>query len=315
MLPGFRFLLAAIVLSTSMLVFGLGAAALLRAAHEQFASNPSWHAAPEATFTQQAEAVIPVLAMLHAEPTPAEPPAVPARAEPKAPDNVSVSEPKALAIPPPAEQAMNIATVEPTAISPAKPEPVSVAPAPNEPDRLAALKPEQASTPEPAKSTIADEATPSLPAPVQGETPAAEPTASATPAVASESTPAPVQQAAIAVTLPASESIPTAAEASTAASLESSPADSPELDAISAKMAALDSRPLILQPKPRPTAAIARSEQAVIKKRARQAALRRKMAAQAGQVQMAPALPFPPYPQAFNQPSAFNQPPAAKRNH
>jgi hypothetical protein len=314
MLPGFRFLLAAIVLSTSMLVFGLGAAALLRAAHEQFASNPSWHTAPEATFAQQAEAVIPVLAMLHAEPTPAEPaPAVPARAEAKAPDNVS--EPNALAIPPPAEQAANIASVEPTATSPATPEPVSVAPAASEPDRLAALKPEQTSTPEPAKSAIADDATPSLPTPVQSETPAAEPTASVTPALASESTSAPVQQAAIAVTLPASESVPAAAEARTAGSPESSPADSPELDAISAKMAALDSRPLILQPKPRPTAAIARSEQAAIKKRARQAALRRKMAAQAGQVQMAPALPFPPYPQAFNQPSAFNQPPAAKRNH
>ena len=33
MLPGFRFLLAAILLSASILVFGLGAAALLRATH------------------------------------------------------------------------------------------------------------------------------------------------------------------------------------------------------------------------------------------------------------------------------------------
>ena len=40
MLPGFRFLFAAIVLSMSILVFGLGAAALLRAAHEEFAANP-----------------------------------------------------------------------------------------------------------------------------------------------------------------------------------------------------------------------------------------------------------------------------------
>ena len=56
MLPGFRFLFAAIVLSMSILVFGLGAAALLRAAHEQFASNPSWHAAPEATVAQQSRA-------------------------------------------------------------------------------------------------------------------------------------------------------------------------------------------------------------------------------------------------------------------
>ena len=67
MLPGFRFLFAAIVLSMSILVFGLGAAALLRAAHEQFASNPSWHAAPEANFAQQAEATRPVLAMLRVD--------------------------------------------------------------------------------------------------------------------------------------------------------------------------------------------------------------------------------------------------------
>ena len=44
MLPGFRFLLAAIILATSILIFGLGAAALLRAAHEEFASNPTWRA-------------------------------------------------------------------------------------------------------------------------------------------------------------------------------------------------------------------------------------------------------------------------------
>jgi len=34
MLPGFRFLFAAIVLSMSVLIFGFGAAALLRTAHE-----------------------------------------------------------------------------------------------------------------------------------------------------------------------------------------------------------------------------------------------------------------------------------------
>jgi hypothetical protein len=38
MLPGFRFLFAARVLAMPMLIFGLGAAALLRAAHEEFAS-------------------------------------------------------------------------------------------------------------------------------------------------------------------------------------------------------------------------------------------------------------------------------------
>jgi hypothetical protein len=64
MLPGFRFLFAATFLTMSILVFGLGAAALLRAAHEQFATNPAWHSAPEATFAQQVEAPRPVLAML-----------------------------------------------------------------------------------------------------------------------------------------------------------------------------------------------------------------------------------------------------------
>jgi hypothetical protein len=67
MLPGFRFLFAAIVLSMSVLVFGLGAAALLRTAHEEFASNPSWRAAPEAKFAQPAEATGPVLAMLRVD--------------------------------------------------------------------------------------------------------------------------------------------------------------------------------------------------------------------------------------------------------
>jgi hypothetical protein len=68
MLPGFRFLFAAIMLSMSLLIFGLGAAALLRAAHESFASNSSWRAAPEATFAQHPEPAMPVLAALRVEP-------------------------------------------------------------------------------------------------------------------------------------------------------------------------------------------------------------------------------------------------------
>ncbi len=71
MLPGFRFLFAAIVLSTSILVFGLGAAALLRAAHEQFASIPARRAAPEPKFAQPIDVSPPVLAMLRVEPEPA----------------------------------------------------------------------------------------------------------------------------------------------------------------------------------------------------------------------------------------------------
>ena len=69
MLPGFRFLFAAILLSASILVFGLGAAALLRASHEQYVSNPSWRNGPqEQVFAQAAEPAQPVLAVLRAEP-------------------------------------------------------------------------------------------------------------------------------------------------------------------------------------------------------------------------------------------------------
>lgn len=74
MLPGFRFLFAAILLSTSILVFGLGAAALLRATHQEYVSNTSWRNGPqEPAFAQASEPSQPVLAVLRAEPV--EPPA------------------------------------------------------------------------------------------------------------------------------------------------------------------------------------------------------------------------------------------------
>lgn len=69
MLPGFRFLFAAILLSTSILVFGLGAAALLRATHQQYVDNPGWRNGPqEQVFAQSPEPAQPVLAVLRAEP-------------------------------------------------------------------------------------------------------------------------------------------------------------------------------------------------------------------------------------------------------
>ena len=68
MLPGFRFLFAAIVLSMSILVFGLGAAALLRTAHEEFANQPLMARAPEPRFAQQNDGPLPVLAMLRVDP-------------------------------------------------------------------------------------------------------------------------------------------------------------------------------------------------------------------------------------------------------
>src|SRR5437868_13389666 len=68
MLPGIRFLLAAIVLSMSILIVGLGAAARRRAAHEEVASVPTRRVMPEPVFAQQPEAPPPTLALLRVEP-------------------------------------------------------------------------------------------------------------------------------------------------------------------------------------------------------------------------------------------------------
>ena len=140
MLPGFRFVFAAIVLSMSVLIFGLGAAALLRAAHEEFASSPSRRAVPEATFAQPNEATGPALSMLRVE----EPPA----AEPKPSDNVP-------AVAEPAEQSEIVST-------------------PAEPESTAALKPEDSSPPETAKPEIPVSETPpqDAAAPALADTPA-----------------------------------------------------------------------------------------------------------------------------------------------
>src|SRR5437773_2629103 len=139
MLPSFRFLFAAIVLSMSILVFGLGAAAMLRTAHEEFASNPFWHRAPETTFPQQGEAKAPVLALLRIDPLPA---------EQEAPDDVpSVAAP-----------------VEPAATA-------SVA---AEPENIAALTSEEVSRPETATPEI-----PAAESPAQSETAPAQAEAAA----------------------------------------------------------------------------------------------------------------------------------------
>ena len=87
MLPGFRFLFTAIVLSMSVLIFGLGAAALLRAAHEEFANLPSRRVLSEPpTFARRNDGPPPTLALLRVDPPVAEKPAenVPAAAVPEA---------------------------------------------------------------------------------------------------------------------------------------------------------------------------------------------------------------------------------------
>jgi hypothetical protein len=87
MLPGFRFLCAAIVLSVSMMVFGLGAAAFMRAAHQQFATLPLVRA-PGAQFARQSEPA-PVLAMLRIDAAVAEP-ASPEPASPEPPASIAM---------------------------------------------------------------------------------------------------------------------------------------------------------------------------------------------------------------------------------
>lgn len=66
MLPGFRFLFAAIALSVAITVFGLGVASLFHAAQQDFAGNVAWHSPPEMRWTQPMPA--PVLAMLQVDP-------------------------------------------------------------------------------------------------------------------------------------------------------------------------------------------------------------------------------------------------------
>lgn len=136
----------------------------------------------------------------------------------------------------------------------------------------------------------------------------------ARPALESDSTPRPTKQAALAPVMPpgndtvAAETVPAQSDASAAGSLDGGEATSPETDAISTKLALLDGRSIV-QPKPRPAAAIARAEQAAIRRRlqARLAARQRKIEAQARQATLLPPPPFPPFPQQFNQPPAVSR--------
>jgi hypothetical protein len=139
MLPGFRFLFAAILLSTSILVFGLGAAALLRASHEQYANNPSWLNGPqEQRFAQASEPAPPVLAVLRAEPE------VTAEPEPSLRDLVPTiglpqSEPEqvaALTIEAEAQPQLAAPPAEAAAAEPVKPETATEATMPAPADTL-----------------------------------------------------------------------------------------------------------------------------------------------------------------------------------
>lgn len=177
MLPGFRFLLAAILVSTSILVFGLGAAALVRASHEQYVSNPSWRNGPqEQVFAQSPEPAQPVLAALRIEPAPADtnetPPAMPSIGLPA----VEIGPEQMAAVTLEGQPAPQIVA----AIAPvAEPAPVAIeAPAP-EPAPIQAAAPAPTDTLTPA-DTIVPVAKPPVPAMSATDVPR-----TATPALAS----------------------------------------------------------------------------------------------------------------------------------
>jgi hypothetical protein len=169
MLPGFRFLFAAIVLSMSVLVFGLGAAALLRAAHEEFANLPSRRTAPEPMFARRTDESPPTLALLRIDTPDDDKPAenVAAAIPETAPDSsataapaadtaaIEPEKPAAVKAPEPmlAEAAKpDTPAAEATVETPAAPPPATVVEAPVPPQepaaeaKLAAL----AETPQPA---------------------------------------------------------------------------------------------------------------------------------------------------------------------
>ncbi len=283
MLPGFRFLLAAIVLSMSAMVFGLGAAALFRAAHEEFASLPSRRGTQETVFAPQNEAPSPALAMLRVDA-------------------------------PVADQAAD--KVVPPAIAPEQPATVST---PAEPERSAALKSEDSSAPpensrsetaksETAKSEIAKSeiampevtksaiAMPKIPV---AETPSQD---EAVPARADK--PVSAEETSIAATepalQPASQAAPAASEQASAPALPE--AESPSTT-IAAKIATLGGPPVAVETEP---PAKAGDDENAVRKRmhARRAARRRNMAARARLAQ-----------QAVQQPAdLFSQPAVAVRN-
>jgi hypothetical protein len=282
MLPGFRFLFVAIVLTMSILVFGLGAAALLRAAHEEFASNPSWRAAPETMFAQQSDATRPVLAMLRVEPAASE-----QKAQNQAPAAVA-----------PVEHVTDIA-------EPAEPAPAAVAPA--ETGQVAALKPEEASAPEAAKpdTAVSESPAPGDATPAQSEAPAAADTAKvATPDA--ETKTASTEQVS-----PPAPNLPPANDAAPATFEQTSTPASPEVDAAATKIATLGGPPVSIETPAAAKAVSDKPDRSAIKKRqqARRAAHRRRIAARARQAQLAPQRPAA---EPFTQPLA-QPPPAARR--
>jgi hypothetical protein len=81
MLPGLRFLCASVILAVAIVTFALGAAALLRATHENFVSLPAWKSPSDTmvalALPQDGRQDMPMLAILRVEPSEIERDAIP----------------------------------------------------------------------------------------------------------------------------------------------------------------------------------------------------------------------------------------------
>jgi hypothetical protein len=253
MLPGFRFLLGAIVLSMSVLVFGFGAAALLRTAHEEFASAPAWRPAPETRFAQSqdnTQATQPVLALLRIDDAPKE-------AAKEAPhDTLKDADKDAAKVEP---QALDDVAMKAAAEPAAAPSPQP------DLDKTAALQPMDApaaATRETAPPQAEATASPAAPDEAKLAT-AVQPSADA---------PAPTTTGAA----PASDAVPPPAAEAAAPEPESVPAPT----SFSTKIATLGGPPVtIVSPRPASPKPDREDRDAVRKRQAHRAAQRRRLAA------------------------------------
>lgn len=221
MLPGLRFLFVAIVLSLSMLIFGLGAASLLRSAHEEFTSLPTMRPQPETILAQQTEATRPTLALLRVDAPVTEQNGIRQTAVPDVPNAA-----------PPQEQPSPVASTEPDRAAP-------------EPDRTAAepdwsAKP-AAALPSEEKTGASDK---SAEAPLQAETTARSEMPAPPPENQTPEAPKPETQAAV-----VPEPTPSATETAPAAASE--PRRTPTDDrakAASLKIATLGGPAVAIEP-------------------------------------------------------------------
>lgn len=307
MLPGFRFFAVATLLGAALLIFGVGAAALLRATHQVAALSPSvspWQPPPAVLFVGRQEAEAPMLSLLRVEPHPAEQltetaahdgSPVKVRADGPAQDSDDraamdsmQTEPPAAAaeIPPPPEPVVRDVTADVLAALPVLPAPAaSDVPAPPAAQPAISEKPGAGSQEAPPPHEV------TLPAPpaVVPETGPEKSTLMRTAAL-SASDPEPASATA---TPGAAEAMTSAAPPATAPSVPETASENVE----AAPGALVDHPPL---PRARPTErdiAARKAAAATAAKAARTAALRRQA-----------ANTRPPRPQAAPQPHAFPSP-------